>query len=60
MRTDSTVVEADVRYPTDAGLAATGVRLPARAGQRLTQAAGAELVHVRDRSLSELDALRPH
>lgn len=50
MRTDSTVVEADVRYPTDAGLAATGVRLLARAGQRLAQAAGAELVHVRDRS----------
>ena len=50
MRTDSTVVEADVRYPTDAGLAATGVRLLARAGQRLAQAAGEELVHVRDRS----------
>ena len=34
MRTDSTVVEADVRYPTDAGLAATGVRLLA-AGPRV-------------------------
>ena len=50
MRTDSTVVEADVRYPTDAGLAATGVRLLARAGQRLARATGAELVHVTDRS----------
>jgi IS5 family transposase len=50
MRTDSTVVEADVRYTTDAGLAATGVRLLARAGQRLAQAVGEELVHVRDRS----------
>jgi len=35
MRTDSTVVEADIRYPTDAGLAATGVRLLARAARRL-------------------------
>lgn len=50
MRTDSTVVEADIRYPTDAGLAAAGVHLLARAGQRLAQTAGGELVHVRDRS----------
>ena len=34
MRTDSTVVEADVRYPTGAGLAASGVRLPARRVRR--------------------------
>jgi IS5 family transposase len=50
MRTDSTVVEADVRYPTDAGLAATGVRLLAVAARRLGEATGGELVHVRDRS----------
>jgi IS5 family transposase len=50
MRTDSTVVEADVRYPTDAGLAASGVRLLARAARRLAGATGGELVHVRDRS----------
>jgi IS5 family transposase len=50
MRTDSTVVEADVRYPTDAGLAATGVRLLARAGRQLARAAGAEVGHVQDRS----------
>jgi IS5 family transposase len=50
MRTDSTVVEADVRYPTDAGLAASGVRLLAQASHRLAEAAGGELVHVRDRS----------
>ena len=31
VRIDSTVVEADVRYPTDAGLAGDGVRTLARA-----------------------------
>ena len=50
MRIDSTVVEADIRYPTDAGLAATGARLLARAGRRLAAAAQAELGRVRDRS----------
>jgi IS5 family transposase len=34
-RIDSTVVEADVRHPTDSGLAADGVRLLAREGKRL-------------------------
>jgi len=34
VRIDSTVVEADVRYPTDAGLAGDAVRLLAREGQR--------------------------
>jgi IS5 family transposase len=35
VRIDSTVVEADVRYPTDAGLAGDGVRTLAREGKRL-------------------------
>src|ERR1019366_8872660 len=35
VRIDSTVIEADVRYPTDAGLASNGVRALARAGSKL-------------------------
>lgn len=50
MRVDSTVIEADVRYPTDAGLAATGVRLLARTARRLAEAAGVGIGRVRDRS----------
>ena len=50
MRTDSTVVEADVRYPTDAGLAATGVRLLAAGARRLSWAVDVIVPHVRDRS----------
>lgn len=50
MRVDSTVVEADVRYPTDAGLAATGTRLLARTARRLAETADVGVGHVRDRS----------
>lgn len=50
MRTDSTVVEADVRYPTDAGLAATGVRLLAAGARRLGRAVEGVVPHVQDRS----------
>ncbi|CAN5577286.1 hypothetical protein BH23CHL8_BH23CHL8_01070 [soil metagenome] len=50
MRTDSTVVEADIRYPTDAGLAATGVRLLAGAARRLRQVSEGLTPAVRDRS----------
>ena len=35
VRIDSTVVEADIRYPTDAGLALQGVRTLAREGRKL-------------------------
>ena len=35
VRIDSTVIEADVRYPTDAGLASSGVRVLAREGRKL-------------------------
>jgi hypothetical protein len=50
VRIDSTVVEADVRYPTDAGLAADGVRTLARAGKRLQAKVDGTAARVRDRS----------
>ena len=40
VRIDSTVIEADVRYPTDAGLAAHGVRVLAREGKKLAALVG--------------------
>jgi IS5 family transposase len=50
VRIDSTVVEADVRYPTDSGLAADGVRTLAREGKRLQAKLDGTQVRVRDRS----------
>ena len=41
-RIDSTVVEADMRYPTDSGLAADGVRALAREGRKLAAKIGGE------------------
>ena len=35
VRIDSTVIEADIKYPTDAGLAAHGVKALAREGRKL-------------------------
>ena len=35
VRIDSTVIEADIKYPTDAGLASHGVRSLAREGRKL-------------------------
>jgi IS5 family transposase len=49
-RIDSTVVEADVRYPSDAMLCLQGARALARQGRRLAQQVGAEGNAVRDRS----------
>jgi IS5 family transposase len=49
-RIDSTVVEADVRYPTDSGLAADGVRALARGARKLRSLAGKRVGAVRDRS----------
>ena len=49
-RIDSTVVEADVRYPTDSGPAADGVRAPAREARRAAALAGSKARAVRDRS----------
>jgi transposase, IS5 family len=49
-RIDSTVVEADVRYPSDDGLALRGVRRLAREGRRLARRIGESATAVRDRS----------
>ena len=50
VRIDSTVVEADVRFPTDSGLAADGVRMLARKARKLRALAGKGARAVRDRS----------
>jgi IS5 family transposase len=50
VRIDSTVVEADVRYPTDSGLAAAGVRTLAREGKKLRAKLGATQARLQDRS----------
>ncbi|HKI66813.1 MAG TPA: transposase [Solirubrobacterales bacterium] len=50
MRCDSTVVEADVRWPSDAGLAVDATRLLAREGARAAAVVGASAHRVRDRS----------
>jgi transposase, IS5 family len=50
VRIDSTVIEADVRYPTDADLASQGVRALAREGRRLRAKMGQTKARVRDRS----------
>jgi len=52
VRIDSTVIEADIKYPTDAGLAAQGVKALAREGRKLANAIGQAGVGVRDRSRS--------
>ena len=49
-RIDSTVIEADVRWPTDAGLAADGVKALAREGRKLAAQIGEKRTAVRDRS----------
>src|SRR5919112_4084464 len=51
-RIDSTVVEADIRYPSDAMLALQGARALAREGRKLTKLIKATTVRVRDRSRS--------
>jgi IS5 family transposase len=50
LRIDSTVVAADVRYPTDSGLAGDGVRVLAREGKRLAAKLGGTEATVRERS----------
>ena len=52
VRIDSTVVEADIRYPTDAGLASHGVKALAREGRKLAKRIGETKRRVRDRSRS--------
>jgi IS5 family transposase len=51
-RIDSTVIEADVRWPTDSGLAADGVKALAREGRKLAAKLGETRTAVRDRSRS--------
>lgn len=52
VRIDSTVIEADVKYPNDSGLASHGVRMLAREGRRLAEQIGESGLRVRDRSRS--------
>jgi transposase, IS5 family len=56
-RIDSTVVEADIRYPSDAMLALQGARTLVREGRKLQKLIGAQ-VCVRDRSRSIGKAVR--
>jgi transposase, IS5 family len=50
VRIDSTVVEADVRYPTDSGLALDSARVLAREARKLLAKVGKDAGHVQDRS----------
>jgi transposase, IS5 family len=50
VRIDSTVVEADVRYPSDAALSLDGARTLAREARKLRVLVGADAGWVRDRS----------
>ena len=58
VRVDSTVVEADVKYPTDSGLASAGVKVLAREGRKLAKLIGEKKRRVRDRSRSMGHKLR--
>ncbi len=58
VRIDSTVIEADVRYPTDADLASHGVKALAREGRKLARLVGEKRERVRDRSRAMGRALR--
>jgi IS5 family transposase len=58
VRIDSTVIEADVKYPTDSGLAAHGVRVLAREARKLAALLKETKTRVRDRSRSMGGALR--
>jgi len=52
VRVDSTVIAADIKYPTDAGLAAHGVRALAAEGRKVAAKIGQTQTRVRDRSRS--------
>lgn len=52
VRVDSTVIEADIRYPSDATLALAGSRALARAGSKLAGMLKGQAGRVRDRSRS--------
>jgi IS5 family transposase len=57
-RIDSTVVEADIRYPTDLGLAQDATRMLAAEANKAAGLAGAGAPKVRDRSRSVAHRLR--
>lgn len=52
LRVDSTVVEADIHYPTDAGLLADGVRVITRTVRKLRDAGAALRTEFRNRTRS--------
>jgi len=52
LRADTTVVPANVAYPTDSGLLARAVKRIAVTGRRIRAAGGAVRTQVRDRSRS--------
>jgi len=52
MRVDTTVVETDIHYPTDASLLGDGVRVLTRTMKRITKLAGAVGAKLRDRARS--------
>ena len=52
VRVDSTVIEADIRYPSDAMLALQGTRALAREGRKLAGMVKGKAARVRDRSRS--------
>ena len=52
VRVDSTVIEADIRYPSDAMLALQGTRALARVGRKLARMLKGATATVRDRSRS--------
>ena len=52
MRVDTTVVETNIHYPTDASLLGDGVRALTRAMKHITQLAGAAGAKLRDRTRS--------
>ena len=58
MRCDSTVVEADIRYPTDAGLAGDAFWTLARAARKVKAVISDATQHARDRTRSVSKRLR--
>jgi transposase, IS5 family len=58
VRCDSTVVEADIRYPSDAGLAVDSARMLAAEGGRVAKLVGGGARRVRDRSRAAARRLR--
>jgi IS5 family transposase len=52
MRVDTTVVETNIRYPTDSGLLGDGVRVLTRTMKKITKLVGTAGAKLRDRSRS--------